>query len=398
VNPLARRRGSINAGARPGSLPCSWVPAFRRWRAFSRDDEFWFGRWGRPALPGGFATTVCVALLLAATPAAARPDLTDWPDSGTLAEFAPQRVTFASHSPFTLSDVGVSALLDPPTTAEGYLFLPAGASAASPVPAVVLLHGASGVKHARELTYGAQFAKMGVAVLVVDAFAARRDRATRFIDRLLEITETMLIADAYAGLRWLDARPAIDGDRVALIGFSYGGMSSVLAAYRQVAERFNPTGPWFAGHIGFYGPCIARFDDTRATGAPVLMLAGSNDAIVDPERCRAVLDDLAEGGARTELVIYDGAYHQWDGGRPGPYMIGRNLADCSLNVNAQGVVRDTFTLLPMTGSFTRKLILAACTDSEGYLIGNDDSVRAKSNRAIAEFLEAAFENGAPRPR
>ena len=333
-----------------------------------------------------------------APPAAARPDLADWPDSSVLAEFDPQRVTFASHSPFTLWDVGKSELLDPATAGQGYLFLPAGASADAPAPAVVMLHGASGVKSTRELTYGAQFARMGVAALVVDAFAARRDRATRFIDRLIEITETMLIADAYAGLRFLAARPEVDADRVGLIGFSYGAMATVFAAYRQVAERFNPDGPWFAAHIAFYGPCIARFDDTRATGAPVLMLAGSEDAIVDADRCRQILDDLAEGGAETELIVFQGAYHQWDGGRSGPYMIGRNLADCRLNVNDRGLVRDWRTLLPMTGTFTRKLILAACADSEGYLIGGDAAVRARSNAALGRFLEDAFARAAPSPR
>ncbi|CAM9881279.1 unnamed protein product [Discosporangium mesarthrocarpum] len=330
--------------------------------------------------------------------AAANPDLARWPDRDQIDPYGGEAVSWPSSSPFTLNDVGVSTLLDPPTEANGTLFLPAGASADNPVPAVIMLHGASGVKAARSLTYGAQFARMGVAALAIDAFGARRDRATRFIDRLLNITETMLIADAYAALRWLDARPEIDASRVALMGFSYGGMATVLAAHRQVAETFNPAGPWFAAHIAFYGPCLARFDDTRATGAPVLMLAGSEDAIIDPERCRAVLDDLTEGGAETEFIVYDGAYHQWDGGNPGPYMIGRNLADCRFNVNDKGVVRDWRTLIPMTGPFTRKLILAACTDSEGYLIGADDAVRARSNAAIGRVLDRAFRSGAPRPR
>lgn len=338
----------------------------------------------------------CLAVAFAA-PAGANPDLTAWPGRDEIDPYGGEAVTWPSTSPFTLNDVGVSPLLDPPTEAKGTLFLPAGASTDNPVPAVIMLHGASGVKAARSLTYGAQFARMGVAALAIDAFGARRDRATRFIDRLLNITETMLIADAYAALRWLDSRPDIDASRVALMGFSYGGMATVLAAHRQVAETFNPAGPWFAAHVAFYGPCIARFDDTRATGAPVLMLAGSEDAIVDPERCRDILGDLSAGGAETEFVVYDGAYHQWDGDRPGPYMIGRNLADCSFNVNDKGVVRDWRTLIPMTGPFTRKLILAACSDSEGYLIGADQAVRAKSNAAIGRVLDRAFRDGAPKP-
>ena len=102
---------------------------------------------------------------------------------------------------------------------------------AAPVPAVILLHGASGVRGAREQTYGRQLAAMGIAALVIDAFAPRRDMGRGFVERILNITETMLIADAYAGLRYLAARPEIDGERVVMMGFSYGGMASVVSAY-----------------------------------------------------------------------------------------------------------------------------------------------------------------------
>lgn len=326
-----------------------------------------------------------------AVPAAAEPvDLTDWPDHATITGARGELVSYPSHSPFTLWEVGKSEMLDPPTDARAALFLPENASAAAPVPAVVLLHGAAGVLGSRELTYGAQFAEMGVAALVVDAFGARRDRASGFIDRLLNITETMVLADAYSGLRFLDAMPEVDGDRVALMGFSYGGISTMLAAFAQTAEALNPDGKRFAAHVAFYGPCIARFDDTRATGAPVLLLAGSEDGIVDPARCGEIVEDLRDGGAEAEFVLYDGAYHQWDGSFPGPRTIGRNLAGCDLNVNKQGIVRDTLTLLPMSGPFLRKVILGVCSDSDGYLIGRDDAIRDRSNRDVGAFLMRAF--------
>jgi hypothetical protein len=38
---------------------------------------------------------------------------------------------------------------------------------------------------------------MGIAVLVLDAFAPRRDMARGFVERVLNITESMLLADAY---------------------------------------------------------------------------------------------------------------------------------------------------------------------------------------------------------
>lgn len=333
---------------------------------------------------------IITALTFPLGASASETDLTNWPDHETMTGARGVQITYPSHSPFTLWEAGKGAELDPPTDAQAVLFMPEGARATAPVPAVILLHGAAGVLSARELTYGAQFAEMGVAALVVDAFGARRDRATSFIDRLLQVTETMLIADAYSGLRHLDSLPEVDGGKVALMGFSYGGMSTMLAAFEQTAAALSPEGLRFAAHVSFYGPCLARFDNTQATGAPVLLLAGSEDEIVDPERCNEIVEDLREGGAEASFTTYEGAYHQWDGRFAGPRTIGRNLAPCEFNVNKKGVVRDTFTFLPMSGPFLRKVILGACVGREGYLIGRDDAIRARSNAEVGTFLMRAF--------
>src|SRR3546814_476350 len=250
--------------------------------------------------------------LLMATPAAAAPDLVlPWPESGEAAGPAGERVTFDSSSPFALSNVGNGAGEEeaPATEAIGTLFLPPGASPAAPVPAVVLLHGASGVQSVRELTYARQFAAQGVAALAVDVFAPRRERASGFINRLLEITEAMFLADAYAALDYLATRPEIDAGRVALVGFSYGGMVATYAAYAQVAERYAPNGRRFAAHVAFYAPCIAEFEDGRATGAPVMMLWGGRDAIVDPGRCARVARQLEAGGSAVETAVYRSEEH-----------------------------------------------------------------------------------------
>lgn len=328
-------------------------------------------------------------LVLGAASAASAPLPERWPEPAAVAGLAGAPVAFPSLSPFALADLDRPERVEA-TTAQATLFLPPQASAARPVPAVVMLHGSGGVLAARELTYGRQLAAMGVAALVVDAFGARRDKATAFLERLIAITETMLLADAYAALAYLAARPEIDAGRIVLIGFSYGGMAATYALYEQVAARLAPTGLRFAGHVAFYAPCIVRFADSRTTGAPLLMLSGAEDAIVDPARCAEVADELRAGGSAVESIVYAGAYHQWDGGFAGPRQIGRNLAGCRLRVGTDGVARDRRTFLPMVDGFTRKLILGLCAGREGYLIGRDDAVRARSNADLARFLNAVF--------
>ncbi len=348
-----------------------------------------------PRLWKALPSAAFVALSLAAAPVAAAVELVlPWPDAGDGSRLAGQRLVFDSHSPFAFTDVGNGAEGAPATEAVGTLFLPPGASAAAPVPAVVILHGAAGVQSARELTYGQQFAAEGVAALVVDVFASRRDRASGFINRLLEITEAMFLADAYAALDLLAARPEIDPRRIALIGFSYGGMVATYAAYAQVAERYAPEGPRFAAHVAFYAPCIAEFEDSRATGAPLMMLYGGRDALVDPQRCARVAEQLEAGGAEVQTVVYPEAVHQWDGRFAGERQMGRNLAGCRFYVERDGTVRDRALWLPMSSVFTRRIVLGLCADSEGYLIGRNDAVRVLSNRALGRFLERAF-NGPP---
>jgi dienelactone hydrolase len=328
-------------------------------------------------------------LIAAVLPGSAFAVTFTWPDADAMPGLRGEAVSFPTRSPFTLADVA-DPERSPETTAVGTFFRAAGPVAPRSVPAVIMLHGSGGVLSAREMTYGRQFAAMGVAALVIDAFAARRDRAMSFTDRLLNITEAMMMADAYAGLRWLVGRPEIDPDRVALVGFSYGGMASLYAAYEQVANAFSPAGPRFAGHAAFYPPCIAQFENVRTTGHPVMILMGSEDELVSHARCEAAAEELRAGGSEAQVIVYPGAYHQWDGGWFGPRRIGRTLDGCRLRVEADGTVRDRNTWLPMVDSFTRKIILGLCSDSAGYLIGRDDAVRARSNADLGRFLASVL--------
>lgn len=311
-----------------------------------------------------------------------------WPNGPATDRIEGQDVTFASSSPFSPADFTDLAEA-PKATARATLFMPPGKHKPGSLPAVIMLHGSGGVLSAREMTYGRQFAAMGVAALVIDVFAARRDLGVGFIDRLLNITESMMLADAYAGLAWLGARhPEIDTKRVALIGFSYGAMATMYAMNARIAAQLGK-GLTFAAHVAFYGPCIARFSDPRTTGAPLLYLYGTADILIDRRRCDTFAEDLRKGGSSVEIVAYEGAPHQWDGGW-GRRTIGRTMDACRLWVERDGTVRDLNTLLPMSSPFTRKIILGLCASGPPYPIGADEGTRAKSNRDMGRFLARAF--------
>jgi dienelactone hydrolase len=332
------------------------------------------------------ARIVLAALLMVAAAHAtlANPGLTaDWPDPAGISQVTQQDVVLASSSPYLLTDVDRKRA--PATTVHGILFLPPGPHAPHSLPAVVMLHGSGGVLAARELTYGKQLAAMGIAVLVVDSFGGRRDLGDSYIERLLNITETMFVADGYAALDSLAQRPEIDSKRVALVGFSYGAMAATYALMAEVADRMAPPGLRFAGHVAFYGPCLVRFDDRRTTGAPLLMLYGRDDQIVDNARCTAFAGDLRAGGSKVDVVVYPGAVHQWDGPF-GRHLIGRNVSACDFEVQRGGTVHDRSSGFVMSNPTMREMLLGMCVSDKPYPIGRDDSVRQKSNRDFGRFL------------
>ncbi|WMS42687.1 dienelactone hydrolase family protein [Acuticoccus sp. MNP-M23] len=321
------------------------------------------------------ATLASVALLLAVASASAQlAESGPWPADGPSGE----RIAVRSTSPFALYD---AALGNAPATEARVTFTPAvGASAGKPSPAVVLLHGAGGVSSAREGRYAREFAAQGVAVAVVDVFGARNGGG--FMQRLVNVTEAMALADAFAARDWLAARPDVDGDRIAIIGFSYGGMSATYAAYRQVVDAYGAQP--FAAHVAFYGPCIARFEDVTATGAPLLMLWGEQDAIIDPDECIATAADLERGGSAVEITRYD-ARHRWDG-RGRNWRAPAHIADCRFRVGRDGAARDENTFFVMDGPVARAAMLGLCLNRDGYLIGADEAVRERSNARMAQFL------------
>ena len=310
-----------------------------------------------------------------------------WPDPGHTGAVTVEHITFPSSSPFAPSNIGRRDT--PAATTQATLYLPGDVRQNGQTPAVIMLHGAAGNIAERGATYGPQLANMGVAVLVIDTFGSRPDLAGSFEQRLLNITETMFVTDAYAGLRYLASRPEIDRAHIVLAGFSYGGMATTYALYAQMADRLAPPELRFAGHVAFYGSCIARFDDSRTTGAPLLMLYGDSDELIRPNRCAAVADDLHAGGSAVTIKSSAGAVHQWDGGLP-RMMIGHNLAACSFRVDGDGRIHDAGTGIVMSGPVTRRALLLLCVAGRPYPIGRDDAVRVKSNQDFGRFLQQVF--------
>src|SRR5262245_15096724 len=60
------------------------------------------------------------------------------------------------------------------------------------------------------------------------------------------------VTDDYAALRMLASDPRIDVNRIAIVGFSFGGEVAHLAAFEFLRSALNPGQAQFAAHVGFY--------------------------------------------------------------------------------------------------------------------------------------------------
>ena len=103
------------------------------------------------------------------------------------------------------------------------------------------------------------------------------------------------------------------------MGFSWGGVVTLLATTRRRADPLRGDGPGFAAHAALYPVCWA---DTAVpalalagrTGAPILIQTGDADTYDAPdggERLVAALRAQGEPGD-IALIVHPGAGHGFD--------------------------------------------------------------------------------------
>ncbi len=275
-----------------------------------------------------------------------------------------------------------------PIQARGELYMPQDGDR-SRRPGVVIIEGLGGVDDERERAYGALLARHDYATLVVDSFGSRGARVYPDEIRALLVTEAMMCADAFGALRFLRAHPEIDPDRICILGFSYGGMISILTAYEQVRHLYAADGEMFAGHAAFYSASVIRLENTLTTGKPLLIMLGEKDDNVSIPRTREIADDLRRGGSEVCLEVLEGAYHQWNGGDIKRQFVRATLKESKALLGPNNVMRDEKGGWRLKGRLSRALLLMLRAGYSGYFIHRDDEATQRSNEKLLSFLRAA---------
>ena len=197
-------------------------------------------------------------------------------------------------------------------TVKGVLYRPEGAG---PFPAVVGLHHCGGLTNSagavttRYRDWGQHLAQAGFAVLYPDSYGSRglanqcgvRARSVR--------NNRERVADAHAARRWLQNQSFITADRISLLGWSSGGITTLWAVRGRTAA---PDGADFRFAVALYPGCRRLGNSAWSARVPTLILIGRADDQTSAAACEQMVAGARGRSARVAIHVYPGAYHDFD--------------------------------------------------------------------------------------
>jgi dienelactone hydrolase len=196
---------------------------------------------------------------------------------------------------------------------KAMLFRPDGAG---PFPAVIGLHGCEGLLgrngtvEARYSDWAEHLTKAGFVVIYPDSYGSRGLGPQCAIRRRAIRTDLERVADANAARRWLQTQSYVKADHISLLGWSHGGVAA-LWTVRPTAVPHD-SGADFRSAVAFYPSCRRLRETAWSARVPTLILIGSADDWTPASACQQMVAGARGRSARAEIVVYPGAYHEFD--------------------------------------------------------------------------------------
>ncbi|GGI24786.1 dienelactone hydrolase family protein [Bradyrhizobium guangdongense] len=234
------------------------------------------------------------------------------------------------------------------------LFKPEGAG---PFPTVIALHGCGGLGSRsdsvlpRYRDWAERLLKAGNAVLLPDSYGSRELGPQCRVKEMHVKARRERVTDIAASRAWLMKQNWVERDRVSLIGWANGASALLWAVRPQAAAR--DAGPDYRAAIAFYPDCRISAGLGWSTRVPTLLLIGANDDVSSPPACRQMVEGAHGRSALARIVVYPGAYHDFD--------------RANTPLHAAGGSPD------------------AASPEHGHL-GTDSEARAESQKEVAEWL------------
>lgn len=192
------------------------------------------------------------------------------------------------------------------TAADGaqvpaYLARPAGDG---PFPAVILLHEFYGLRP-EILGKAEALADEGYVVIAPNVFRSGTSNwIPRAIFNVITADTGQIDGDVDAAFRWLAAQPEVDPERIAVMGFCFGG---------GTALRYSVSNGDLAATAIFYGQIIADPEKLAAISGPVLGVFGGADQSIPLDEVAAFRQGLEAAGVPHQVTVYEGQPHAFVG-------------------------------------------------------------------------------------
>jgi dienelactone hydrolase len=226
-----------------------------------------------------------------------------------------------------------------------------------PFATVIALHGCGGLAgnsepvQPRYRDWAEQLLKAGNAVLLPDSYGSRELGPQCRVNERRVLARRERVVDVMASRQWLVQQPWIARDRISLMGWANGASAVLWAVRPQLSSR--GVEPDFRSAIAFYPDCRLSSGLGWSTRVPTLLLIGAKDDVSSPPACRQMVDGAHGRSALARIVVYPGAYHDFD--------------RANLPVHAIGGNGD------------------ATVPEKGH-VGTDAEARADSQKRVAEWL------------
>jgi dienelactone hydrolase len=226
-----------------------------------------------------------------------------------------------------------------------------------PFPAVIALHGCGGLAGRSESVlpryrdWAEQLLKAGQAVLLPDSYGSRELGPQCRVKERHVLARRERVADILASRQWLVQQPWAAHDRISLLGWANGASALLWAVRPQLSSR--SVGPDFRSAVAFYPDCRISAGLGWSARVPTLVLIGAKDDVSSPPACRQMIDGAHGRSALVHIVVYPGAYHDFD--------------------------RANFPLRTLAGTSD------AAAPARGHL-GTDPEARVDSQKRVAEWL------------
>ncbi len=186
-----------------------------------------------------------------------------------------------------------------------------------PFAVVIGLHGCDGLLNAqatpsaRYRDWAQRLNADGFAAVFPDSYGSRGFAGSQCMVRSRAVRpDRERVGDIEVARAWLLDQAWAAPDRIALLGWSNGGIAALWAVRPRLAPKDGKAD--FRSATALYPGCRRLLNAAWSTRVPTLVLIGGADDQARPAECQQMVAGAKGRSARAVIHVYPGAHHDFD--------------------------------------------------------------------------------------